>query len=450
LNATRDPSTPGRGELGFWMSTALVIGNVIGMGIFMQPASLAPYGFNAFVAWAITVIGCAALALVFAMLARRLPQADGPFGYMRQTLGEGVSFAALWCYWVSVWVTNAALAVAVTGYLVAAMPPLAVLPPAAVSIGMVWLFVAVNLLGTRTGGGVQVLTTVLKLLPLALVMLLGLRLLFTEPAAYSASLPTTPLSLPGTLAASTIALFAMLGLESAAIPAGKVRDPGRTIPRATLVGTLLTATIYIAVTAIALLLVPQETLSRSDAPFVVVLDRLAGVGFGRWLALFVVISGLGALNGWTLLVGELTRTLALHGLLPAVVARNNSRGAPGVALALTGALATAVALMNYSRSLVDGFTFLSVVVTAANLPLYLCCAAAILVLWRRAPDLLPRGAWVLGLGGVVYSVFAFIGVGGEAFLWALVLTLAGLPLYGLRRLRHRPAPSGTAPRHPSP
>jgi APA family basic amino acid/polyamine antiporter len=428
------------------MSTALVIGNVIGMGIFMQPASLAPYGFNAFIAWAITVIGCAALALVFAMLARRLPHADGPFGYMRETLGEGVSFAALWCYWISVWVTNAALAVGVSGYLVAVVPDLAVFPPAALAVGMVWLFVGINLLGTRTGGGVQVVTTALKLAPLALVMALGLWVLLTEPAAYAANLPTTPVSLQATLAASTIALFAMLGLESAAIPAGKVRDPERTIPRATLVGTLLTAAIYIAVTAIALLLVPQDTLAHSNAPFVDVLDRLAGVGYGRWLALFVVISGLGALNGWTLLVGELTRTLGAHGLLPAIVSRDNSRGAPGAALVLTAALATAVALMNYSKSLVDGFTFLSVVVTAANLPLYLCCAGAILMLWRRAPGLLPRGAWILGLAGAAYSIFAFIGVGTEAFLWALVLALAGIPLYAWRCLRrpHLAPAAGTA------
>ena len=298
-------------------------------------------------------------------------------------LGEGAAFAALWCYWVSVWVTNAALAVAVTGYAAVVFPPLAALPSAAVAIGMLWLFIAVNLLGVRTGGGVQVATTLLKIVPLLLVMVLGLWLLVTEPAAYVANLPTTPVSLPATLSASSIALFAMLGLESAAVPAGRVRDPERTIPRATLLGTLVTAGIYLAVTAIALLLVPQDSLAQSTAPFIDVLNRLIGAGNGRWLALFVVISGLGCLNGWTLLVGEITRTLGARGLLPAALGRNNRRGAPAAALILTGLLATGVTLMNYSRSLVEGFTFLSVVVTAANLPLYLFCAGALLVLWRR-------------------------------------------------------------------
>jgi APA family basic amino acid/polyamine antiporter len=441
-----EPAATGR-ELGPWMATALVVGNVIGMGIFMQPASLAPYGFNAFIAWVITVAGCGALAVVFAMLARRLPGADGPLGYMRETLGEGAAFAALWCYWVSVWVTNAALAVAVTGYAAVAFPPLAALPSAGLAIGLLWLFVVINLLGVRTGGGVQVATTVLKIVPLVLVVALGLWLLLSEPAAFAANLPTTPISLPATLGASSIALFAMLGLESAAVPAGRVRDPERTIPRATLLGTLLTAVIYLAVTAIALLLVPQATLAQSGAPFIDVLNRLAGAGNGRWLAFFVVISGLGCLNGWTLLVGEITRTLGARGLLPAALGRNNGHGAPAAALVFTGLLATGVTLMNYSRSLVDGFTFLSVVVTAANLPLYLFCAGGLIILWRRDPGLLPRTAWLAGAIGAAYSVFAFIGIGLEAFLWAVALASAGLPLYAWRRLRP-PAGSGRQPSLP--
>lgn len=428
-------------QLGFWMCTALVVGNTIGIGIFMQPASLAPFGANAFVAWAITVTGCAALAVVFAMLARRLPEADGPFGYMRATIGPGAAFAALWCYWISLWVTNAAIAVGVVGYLDAVVPVLGDTPPALAASALIWVFVAVNLMGARTGGEVQVATSVLKVVPMLLVMALGAWTLLTEPGAYDGNMATTTVTFPATLAASTIALFAMLGLESATVPASQVRDPERTIPRATLAGTLLTAVIYMAVTAIALRLVPHQVLEASGAPFVDVLERLLGTGTGRWLALFVVISGIGALNGWTLLVGELTRTLAVHGTLPAVLARSNARGAPALALVFTGVLATAVALMNYSRSLVEGFTFLSIVITAANLPLYVGCAAALVILWRGNRRSLPRLAWLAGLGGLLYSVYAFVGVGHEPFLWAVALASAGLPLYWWRN-RHGAAGAG--------
>ncbi len=425
---------PGK-ELGFWMCTALVVGNTIGIGIFLLPASLAPYGMNAMFGWAVTVLGMTILARVFARLAREFPSADGPYAYIEATSGRLPAFLAIWCYWVSCWITNAAIAIGVVGYLTKVVPALAEFPPALLALALVWLFVVVNLLGVRAGGRVQVATTALKLLPMAVIVLLGVWLLVTAPATYVEHVPDTPLTLEALMAASTIALFAMLGIESAAVPAGRVRDPERTIPRATMTGTLLTAAIYIAVSSMALLLIPQRELAESSAPFADLLDDFMGGGIGRVLAVFVVVSGLGALNGWTLLVGELTATMARHGSLPTRLAALNSRGGPGVALVTTGVFATAMVLMNYSKSLVEGFTFLTLVVTAANLPLYLLCAYALLVLRRRGSARIPGDLLVLGTLGTAYTVFAFIGLGREPFMWGLVLGAAGLPLYLLMRRR---------------
>jgi APA family basic amino acid/polyamine antiporter len=428
-------------ELGFWMCTALVVGNTIGIGIYVLPASLAPYGFNAMIGWGITVLGMTVLARVFARLAREFPAADGPYAYIEATSGRIAAFVSIWCYWVSCWITNAAIAIGVVGYLGTLVPGLDAIPLPVQALALLWLFVAVNMFGVRTGGGVQVVTTALKLVPMGVLVLLGAWLVLTQPSVYTAQPPATPLSLEGLMAASTIALFAMLGIESAAVPAGRVRDPERTIPRATMAGTLLTAAIYVVVSSMALLLLPQQELARSSAPFAALLDQYMGVGTGRVLALFVVVSGLGALNGWTLLVGELTASMARHGSLPTRLERLNARGAPGVALVVTGFLATAMVLMNYSKSLVEGFTFLTLVVTAANLPLYLFCAFALVVLWRRGSRRLPGPLLVLGVLGTAYSVFAFIGLGREPFLWALVLGAAGLPLYFFVRRRH---PAGTS------
>jgi APA family basic amino acid/polyamine antiporter len=269
-------------------------------------------------------------------------------------------------------------------------------------------------------------------------------LLASEPDIYVRNLPATPLSAPLTMAASTAALFAMLGLESAAVPASRVRDPARTIPRATLIGTLLTAAIYIAVSIVPMLLIPQNELARSEAPFADLLNRVLGEGVGRWLALFVVVSGLGALNGWTLLTGELTRTMAANGVLPSIFARDNARGSAALALIVTGILASAMVLMNYSRSLVQGFAFLSQIVTAANLPLYLLSSSALAILAWRGRQRVPRGLIALGLFGAVYSVFAFVSVGLEAFLWGLVLAGAGAPIYAIMRLSRSRARPDTA------
>lgn len=283
----------------------------------------------------------------------------------------------------------------------------------------------------------------LKLLPMLFIVGLGVWLLLTTPATDGRHLPTTPLSLEALMAASTIALFAMLGIESAAVPSGRVRNPARTIPLATMVGTLLTAAIYLAVSAMALLLMPEEQLAQSPAPFADLLREFIGTGNGRLLSVFVVVSGLGSLNGWTLLVSELTASLGRHGYLPDAVGKLNARGAPWVALMLVGGLATAIVLMNYSRPLVEGFTFLTEVVTAANLPLYFLCGVALLVLARRGGRRLPGQLWVLGLVGTGYSVFAFIGLGREPFFWSLGLGAAALPVYWYVRMR-----PGAAPRRP--
>lgn len=430
----------GTRQLGLVMCTALVVGNMIGMGIFMQPAALAPYGLNALTGWAAVIFGCVCLALTFAALARKLPQTDGPFGYVRATLGEAVAFPALWSYWISVWVTNAVLSIGVIGYFINFFPVAGSIPPALLAVGFMWLFVGVNLLGVRTGGRVQVLTSLLKLVPLVLVMVVGAASILASPGAYTPNVPTTEITVHASMGAAAVALYAMLGFESAAVAAGRVTNPEKTIPRATLIGTLFVAVIYVAIVAIGMLVVPQATLAASDAPFVTILDYLLGAGNGRWLSLFIVISGLGCLNGWTLLAGELTRTLASHRLLPAILGEDNRFGAPWASLLLTGVLATAVGLMNYSESLVGGFTKLSLIVSAANLPLYVCCSFALFVMLRRDPAGLSPALWFAGVGGIAFSAFAFFGVGWEPFLWALVLAAAGVPIYLWMRRRHPPVP----------
>ncbi len=427
-------------QFGLGMATALVVGNTIGMGIFMQPAALAPFGMNALTGWAAVIFGCICLAISFAALARKLPEAAGPFGYVRATLGEVIAFPALWCYWISVWATLPVLAIGVVGYFVNVFPAAASIPPAVLAVSFIWIFVAVNLFGVRSGGRVQVVTSLLKVVPLVLVMVVGAVSILGNPGEYTTNLPTTPLTGQASMAAAAIALYAMLGFESAAIAAGRVKDPQRTIPRATLIGTLIVAALYVSIVAIGLLVVPQATLATSNAPFVAIADSLLGPGNGRWISLFIVVSGLGCLNGWTLLAGELTRTLASHRLLPAALSDSNRFGVPWASILLAGVLATFLGVMNYSATLVGAFTKLSLIVSAANLPLYVCCSFALFALLKRDPAGLSPGLWFAGAGGVAFAAFAFKGVGWEPFIWALALGLAGVPIYLWMRSRRGGAP----------
>jgi basic amino acid/polyamine antiporter, APA family len=421
--------------LGFWTCTALVVGNVIGIGIYLLPASLAPYGLNALGAWTITILGCVFLALVFCGLARTFPGDDGPYTYTKRAFGGTIAFFALWCYWFATWVTNSTIAIGVVGYLSILIPGLqrvAWLPPY-VALALVWLFVLINCLGIRTAAWLQMITTALKLLPQLGIIMLGAWQLIMHPAAYSAHVPTNPISFHAVLATSTLTLFAMLGIECAMIPAGKVRDPGRTIPRATLAGMFTTGLIYLCISAIPMLLIPQGELAASNSPFADLFGRYLGAQYGRLLAAFVVIGGLGALNGWTLIVGEMTHAFAQHGNFPAVLGKVNSRGAPAVGFMLTGLLASIMLVLNYNASLASVFTFLISVVTSANLPLYLACSAAVLVLWKRGEIRIAGAREVVWLGaaffGSVYCLWAFAGVGLKPFLWTLLLAAAGIPFW---------------------
>ena len=422
------------------MCTALVVGNVIGIGIFVLPAALAPYGLNAIAGWLITIVGCAFLAITFARLARTFPQDDGPYGYTKRAFGEGMAFTVMWCYLVATWVTNATIAIGVVGYLTVLIPALKESPwiPPLLSLSLLWLFVLINLGGARAVGVTQVLTTVLKLIPLLGVICLGLWVLLTNPSVYGQHLPPNPTSFTDVSSVSTLALFAMLGIECATIPAGRVRDPERTIPRATVIGTVITAAVYVGVSIVPMLLIPQRALAASSAPFADLFAQILGTRSGNVVAMFVVVGGLGALNGWTLMLGEITQGIARHGHLPRLLSKENSHGAPTLALVVSGVIASAIMLCNYTQSIAGLFTLLSVIVTAGNLPVYFACSLALVVLRRRgvrefegSPS---RTAAAAALCATVYCVWVTIGIGLEPLLWTLGLSAFGVPLYWVSRL----------------
>src|SRR5271170_2918363 len=226
--------------LGFWMCVALVVGNTIGASVFLLPASLAPFGLNSVIAWGLTACGALVLAVVFAQLSRAFPQAGGPYAYVNLAFGPFTAFIVAWGYWISIWVGNAAIATGAVSYLTPLLPWIATVPgaSAAVTLFFLWLLTFVNCYGIKASGWVQGVTTVLKLLPLVAISVLGL---FSVRSATVSAAAGIPFSVSGVTAAATLTLWAMLGLESATIPADKVANPSRTIPLATLLGTVVTA-----------------------------------------------------------------------------------------------------------------------------------------------------------------------------------------------------------------
>lgn len=423
--------------LGFWMCVALVVGNQIGSGVFLLPASLAPYGLNSVLAWAIAACGAVLLAIVFAELSRAFPDVGGPYAYVNLAFGPFVAFIVAWGYWISVWVGNAAIATGAVSYLSPLMPWIGSVPGASagVTLLILWVLTLVNCHGIKASGWVQSVTTLLKLLPLFAIAGLGLWSVRSATVSAAAVIPVTGSAIT---AAAALTLFALLGLESATVAANRVQDPGKTLPRATLLGTVVTALICTLACTAVLLLVPPKTLAASNAPFVDLATQFWGVNAGKILAVFAAISGIGALNGWILLQGELPNTMAKDGVFPRVFARDSIRNTPTFSLLFSSGLVSILILMNYQRSMVSLFTFMILLSTTACLVLYLACSLALLRLqWiGRMPS--PRARMVqLGIVGLVTSVFSLWGIfgaGAEAALWGLVLLAIGVPVYFLIRI----------------
>jgi basic amino acid/polyamine antiporter, APA family len=427
------PMTPARPQLlGFWMCVALVVGNSIGSGVFLLPASLAPFGLNSVIAWGFTASGAIALAIVFARLSRAYPQAGGPYAYVHFAFGPLTAFIVAWGYWISIWVGNVSIATYTVSYLTPLLPWIAEKPgaSAALTLLLLWSLTFVNWYGIKASGWVQSVTTVLKILPLLAVVLLGLFSLHSSNVAAAASIP---LSLSGTTAAATLTLWALLGLESATIPADKVANPARVIPIATLLGTVVTALICAIACTTVLLLLPAATLANSNAPFADLATQFWGIGAGKLVAVFAAISGFGALNGWILLQGELPRAMAMRGEFPRIFARESSRSTPGFALCFGSALATVLILANYQKSMASIFTFMILLSTTACLVLYALCSAALLRLqWIGQLGAARKGSVALAIVGVMataYSLWAIIGAGAEAVAWGAALLCLGVPLY---------------------
>ena len=352
------PARPRR-ALGLWASMALVIGNMIGSGIFLLPASLAPFGGISILGWLFTAAGALFLALLFGRLASMAPKVGGPYAYTRMGFGDFAGFWIAWGYWISVWTGNAALAVALVSYLQGVIPALAGNHwlSALIAIGVIWLVTWINLLGIKQAGIFQVLTTILKLLPLVALVALGLFWVHWSHFTPFNTSGTSPFA--AVSAAAALTLWAFLGVESATIPADDVENPDRTIPRATVLGTLVTALVYILSFVAVMGIVPLAGLAKSSAPYA----DAAGLVWGRWafyaVGIGAVISCLGNLNGFTLIQGQVPMAAARDRLFPKAFGQMSKQGVPWFGVVISSALVTLLLVFNYSgsSSLVQIFTF---------------------------------------------------------------------------------------------
>ncbi|KOV16562.1 transporter [Streptomyces sp. XY511] len=435
----RDPHAR---RFGLPIATCLVMGNIIGGGIFLLPASVAPFGTISLVAFAVLTLGAIALALVFGRLAHRHPQTGGPYVYARAAFGDFAGFLAAWSYWITSWVSNAALAVASVGYLCVLFPAIGAhkWSMCLAALAMQWLPALANLAGTRYVGAVQLVATVLKFAPLMLVAVGGL--FFFDPANLG-PFQATGQSPAGALSASAaILLFSYLGVESAAVSAGEVRDPARNVGRATILGTAGAAVVYLLGTLSVFGLVAHEKLVTSEAPFTDAVNAMFGGTWGGTLvACAAVISMAGALNGWTLLSAQTPYAAAKDGLFPRAFEKKR-RGVPVVGVVVTTSLASALTVYNYTAGSAGVFEILVLVTTfTATVPYLLSTAAQIYFLLSGQGERVHGGRLardgalaVLAFG---FSMWLVAGSGYAAVYQGVLFLFAGVAVYAVMAARRQ-------------
>ena len=413
-------AAPGR-KLGVVAATALVMGNMIGSGVFLLPASLAPYGWNAVGSWIITIGGALVLAYILARLTRALPEAGGPAGFVGSAFGEIPAFLIGWVYLASIWTAVVTIAVAAVSYLSSMLPILSAgaFRPALAAMVILWAITLLNLRGVRAVGNFQIVTLALKIIPLIVVIVLAIGVTMRGQAQVLPFDPAT-ISLTAVNGAAALTLWALLGFECASVAAARVENPQVNIPRATMWGTGLTGLLYLLVCSIIALMLPADIAASSPAPFATFVERYWSAQAAALVATFAVISCIGALNGWVLLQGEMPRDMAARGLLPRWFAVTDRAGTPRRALIVSALIASIFVLMNGTRTMQGLFEFLLLLSTSASLWLYLACALAAFRLGvaRR-----------LAVLGSAYALWTLYGAGIEASALSLVLMLAGLPLW---------------------
>jgi APA family basic amino acid/polyamine antiporter len=335
-------------------------------------------------------------------------------------------------YWISIAAAVAGIAAAFVSYLATFVPLLGTSRLAGVcaALAATWLLTGVSVLGVRAAGRLQVITVILKAAPLLVFALWGIFYFNPHMLTSGVTVQSAPAAVD---ASAALAMWAFLGLECATIPADRVRDPEKTIPRATLWGTGIAAALYILCTTAVMGVIPAGSLAHSNAPFADAAKLLWGGWAGNLIAAAAIVSCFGALNGWILMSGQFPQAAARDNLFPRLLAGESARGAPIPGLVFSSIVATLLILMNFSSDLVTLFNVVILIATFFTLVPYMLCSLAELLLGRG--DKAPRRNIVLASLAFAFSLWATAGAGKDCLYWGTLLMLAGLPIYAWQKWR---------------
>ncbi|WP_183577198.1 amino acid permease [Mucilaginibacter sp. X5P1] len=418
-------------KIGLWTTTSLVVGSMIGAGVFLMPAAMASFGSIGLLGWIFSAIGSFFIAKVFANLSKLLPHGTGgPYAFSQSGLGDFAGFLVAWGYYISNACGNSAIVISFTSALSTFFPVIGTNPLISIliSLAAVWLLTYINTLGVVAGGRVQLVTTILKIVPLVLIAVGGLFFIKAKYFLPFNSSGVSVLSAIGTTAAMT--MFSYLGIECATIPAGSIENPEKTIGKATILGLLITAVVYILGSVSVMGIIPANTLAHSLTPYADAAVIIYGSNARYWVSAGVAIAAFGSLNGWILVQGQVPYATAKDKLFPPIFGKLNKNGAPFFGIFMNGVLISFFIYMNYNRGLVDQFKSLMLVGVLTTLVPFLFSIAAYPII--RARKKITTGwaaAIILAVLAFSYTLWMVVGSGEDAVFYGFVLLMLGVPFY---------------------
>jgi len=420
--------------IGFWRGWSIAVGCAIGSGIFMMPTMLAPYGLLGFGGWLVAGAGSILVALIMARLVKRIPKTGGPYIYVNEGLGDFSGFIIAWTYWVACVSAIAGISIAFVGYLGFFLPQIVSSQIYALlaSLILIWIIIFMNIRSLENSSRFQLISTLLKLVPLIFIVLLGASNFDASNLPELNPTNLHPISLLATV--TTLVMWSFIGIETATVPADNVINPQETIPKVLIASVLTILILYILVSVAIAVIVPASELLESTAPFALAASKILGITGGTIISIGALISTLGSLNANTLTAGNLSLAAARDGLLPSKFVILTKNGTPIFTYLLTGVFVSILLVLNYTKGIVNAFVFMAMLSTLSTLIAYAFCAIAEFKFASADTKNLQRiNALLLSCVTFLYAFFAIWGAGFEMIIYSLILILIGTPIYLLKK-----------------
>jgi len=417
--------------MGLAMATVLVLVNMVGTGIFLLPVSMASVGSISIIGWVVAGIGAAAIGLMFAMLGAVKPEAGGPYAYAREALGPYLGFQTNYIYWSANLVGNIAVATTVTGYFTELVPAIGGTGREAIfTIGVVWVATAINIAGPRWVGFFTGWGTVLAMIPLLAIAVFGW-LWFNPQIFFGSWNPHHDSEWNAVSTSAAFALWAFMGVESAAVASDVIENPKRNVPLATMIGLTIAGILYIATCTVLMGIMPAEELAKSSAPFADAAAKVLGPAGAIVIALCAIFKAGSSLVGWTLTISQSAAAAAKDGLFPKIFGLTDARGIPRLNFLITGVLMSLIVVATASPTLGKQFNeIIDMAIILTILP-YMYTGIAFLKIGKLAGTNRWHHYLVVSIVAVVSIYCLWVVAGSDATLTrnAMIILFASVPLY---------------------